>query len=288
MKKYCKLLRVKHYIKNILIFFPCIFSGRIFEINTLKISFISFLIFCAVSSTVYIINDIKDVEKDRLHPKKCKRPIASGEVSIKQAVVLATVCFTLAIVGQLFLRIDGHINIAGLLTVLAYFIINVLYSVCGWKNIPLVDVAILTSGFILRVFFGAVNTDIAISSWLYLVIFCGALFMGFGKRKNELKICGNNTRKVLERYSLNFLDKSMQTSITLSIVFYSLWCMERAGESKINFLISVPLFVFILLKYSMDIDGESDGDPVNVILGDKILIVMVVILAFILMWGLYM
>ena len=104
----------------------------------------------------------------------------------------------------------------------------------------------------------------------------------------KLKICGNNTRKVLERYSLNFLDKSMQTSITLSIVFYSLWCMERAGESKINFLISVPLFVFILLKYSMDIDGESDGDPVNVILGDKILIVMVVILAFILMWGLYM
>lgn len=76
--------------------------------------------------------------------------------------------------------------------------------------------------------------------------------------------------------------------MTLSIVFYSLWCMERGGESKINFLISVPLFVFILLKYSMDIDGDSDGDPVNVILGDKILIVMVIILAFILMWGLYM
>lgn len=284
MRRYLKLMRVKHYIKNILIFFPIIFSGQIMVPAVLVEGIILFLGFSALSSTVYIMNDIKDVDKDRLHPEKCKRPIASGEISAKKGKCIAFFCVIAAICCQLFV---GMANGIGWLILGGYFLINFLYSVVGWKNIPLVDVCILTAGFVLRVFYGAVNLGIIISPWLYLVIFTGALFMGFGKRRNELLQCGNETRAVLAMYSGDFLDKSMNSCMTLSIAFYTLWCMEKDADINGFLLLSVPVLVFVLLKYSLDTETNSDGDPVNVILGDKILILLVVLLGCILMWNLY-
>lgn len=285
MKKYIKLLRVKHYIKNVLVFLPAVFSGKILQVVVWKKGIVMFLAFSMISSAIYIINDIHDVEKDRMHPEKCKRPIASGEIEVKKALVIAFVCVSVAVCAQLLL---GGENIGAWLALAGYFSINILYSVAGFKNIPLLDIAILTAGFVIRMYYGAVNTNTEISAWLYLVIFAGALFMGFGKRRNELVQCGDNARKVLAMYSADFLNKSMQACMTLSIVFYSLWCMDRDSLTGKNFLLSVPVLVFILFKYSMDIERDSDGDPVNVILGDKVLIVMVCALAVILCWNLYM
>ena len=166
------------------------------------------------------------------------------------------------------------------LVLIFYFVINMAYSIWGLKGYPLVDVFVLALGFVLRIMFGSVCTGIEVSQWLYLVVFSGSLFMGFGKRRNELLQCQDTTRAVLSKYNKEYLGRCLSACMTLSIVFYSFWCMERDqmyGDKY--YLYTVPVFVFIMLKYSYDIENDEDGDPTNVILNDKILILCVLILA---------
>jgi 4-hydroxybenzoate polyprenyltransferase len=160
-----------------------------------------------------------------------------------------------------------------------YLGINFLYSVAGWKKIPLLDVIILVVGFFLRILYGAILTNIDISSWLYLVIISGAFYMGFGKRRNELSKTAGITRDVLKRYSLDYLDKNLNVCVTLSIAFYSLWCIEKNGltNGNLNFLLTVPILMVIFFKYGLDVDRDSEGDPVEVILHDKVLITLIAI-----------
>ena len=161
------------------------------------------------------------------------------------------------------------------LLLLLYFALNILYSL-GLKNRPLIDVVILASGFIIRVIFGAALTNIPISGWLYLTIWTGAFYMGLGKRRNEIQKQGDEgeTRPVLKYYTYSFLDKNMYVCVALSIVFYALWAVERDNPL---FLWSVPIMMIILMKYSLDIEGNSDGDPIEVITHDKTLILLVAI-----------
>lgn len=271
MRDIFRLLRVEHYLKNGLVFLPLFFNKSLLNINELVIVIIGFITFSLLSSTVYIFNDIQDVEKDKLHPKKKFRPIASGKINTKTAYILAFVSFIISLLFGIYC--GGIFSVSYLIVYLA---LNIAYSL-GLKDKPLIDIAILTSGFLIRLMYGAFITRINISVWLYLTVMVGAIYLGFGKRRNELnksKVLGE-TREVLKYYNYEFLDKNMTIFMTLTIIFYSLWTVQNDNQLM---LWSVPMVIFILLKYSLDIETNSDGDPVSVLISDKFLIGLVLVL----------
>lgn len=287
MKNYLKLMRVHHYLKNVLIFLPLFFSQNLFNVSLLKNALLGFLSFSILSSIVYIVNDIQDVEKDRKHPKKCKRPIASGAVWVKEAYILAIV---IAVIGGCFNYLACGINIKGWILVFVYLGINFAYSM-GFKNLPIIDITILVSGFLIRVLYGSAVTSIEVSKWLYLTVISMSFYLGLGKRRNELKTQGSETRKVLKYYNHDFLDKNMYMCLGLTIVFYSLWCVDSTTierYSNSNFVWTVPLVMLICMKYSLNVEGESDGDPVSVLLNDKILMGMVFFYSIIVLFMIYL
>ena len=287
MKKYLKLMRIHHYLKNVLIFLPLIFSKNLFDAGLFKKTILGFLSFSILSSIVYVINDIQDVEKDRRHSTKCKRPIASGAVSIKSAYTLVVV---ISIIGVALNYLACGFNIKAWVLVIMYIGFNFAYSM-GFKNLPIIDITILVSGFLLRVLYGSSITYIEVSKWLYLTVISMSFYLGLGKRRNELKTEGSKTRKVLKYYNHGFLDKNMYMCLGLTIVFYSLWCVDSVTierYSNSNIVWTVPLVRLICMKYSLNIEGDSDGDPVSVLLTDRILIGMVLLYAIILLFIIYM
>jgi 4-hydroxybenzoate polyprenyltransferase len=154
-------------------------------------------------------------------------------------------------------------------------LLNIAYSF-GLKNIPLLDVVILASGYVLRVFFGTLIIDSYMSIWLYLTLTLGAFYLGFGKRRNEI-IKKETGRTVIQFYSHNFLDKNMYMCQSLCVVFYALWSIDKGTVARLNtnaFVYTIPLILVILFKYNLTIETDSDGDPVSVILKDKILILL--------------
>ena len=279
IKAYLKLMRVKHYLKNLLIFLPLIFSmsfkNAINNINT----FIGFILFSIVCSMVYIINDLGDIEKDKNHPKKCKRPLASGEITKKEAYFLLGILAIIVIIGNLLAKA----SIYNIIILLTYLILNISYSKI-LKNIPIIDVICLVIGFVLRVVYGASIINVEVSNWLYLTIISFSFYLALGKRRNEL-VSGTSTREVLKYYNKDFLDKNMYMFLTLMIVFYSMWCVDESNIVKFgnNLIFTVPILMLVAMKYSLNIEGNSDGDPVEVLLSDKIL--MLLVLGFILIVG---
>lgn len=275
MKKYFKLMRVHHYIKNLLVFAALACSGQFFNLSKLSAGIFGFIAFCMVSSVVYIINDIRDREKDRRHPTKCNRPIAAGTVSVNKAWCLAAVLLIVAVICNAF-----AFQITSSALLMLYLILNLGYSF-GLKNIPIVDITILVAGFLIRILYGAIVTDIVISNWLYLTVIALAFYFALGKRRNELKQVGNGvTRKVLKSYPLDFLDKNMNMCLTLANVFYALWSMDEKTQAFYNnnyLIFTVPIVLLITMKYSLDIEGDFDGDPVEVLLHDKVLLALCIL-----------
>lgn len=287
MKKYIKLIRPHHYIKNLLIFFPLIFSGRILEEGLALKTLLGFVSFCLAASVVYIINDIKDVEIDRLNSAKKHRPIASGEVSVKNAVILAVFIFIASVVINILM--PG--TVFSWLIFALYYIINAAYSLFGLKHVALLDVSLLTAGFFLRVMYGSAVSDISISSWLYLTVIAVSFYFSLGKRRNEaLNQNADSARKVLKSYSKGFLDKSMYMCLSLAVVFYSLWCVDSqtvARHANAGAVWTVPLILILSMRYSMDIEGCSDGDPVEVIIHDKVLVALGIVYAVLMAYIVY-
>lgn len=266
VRAYISLLRVKHYVKNLLIFFPLFFAQEIFVSAKMISAIWGFVAFSAISSAVYILNDLKDAERDRQHPVKRNRPIASGCISKPTAVVVFCTCILIALSASLTLH-----SVSGLALLILYFCLNIAYS-CGLKKKPIIDIVILASGFVIRVFYGGVITGISISKWLFLVIVTGSLYMGLGKRRNELQQQSNNTRDVLKYYNAAFLDKNMYMFVALTNVFYALWTVELSTPRMIW---TVPIFMVILMCYSLDTEGRSDGDPTEVILHNRALLALI-------------
>ena len=287
MKKifnYIKLMRVHHYIKNILIFMPIIFSRNILNLELLVKALLGMIAFSLIASIVYIINDIMDVEADRKHEKKKFRPIASGIVSIKEAMILAVILLIISVLINIFIKA----NIMACAIFYGYLFMNILYSI-KLKHIPIIDIVILAFGFLFRVLYGSAITGIEISNWLYLTILAFSFYMGLGKRRNEYKKMGKNGRKVLKYYNESFLNSNMYMCVSLGIVFYSLWCIDISSKfnSFINIIWTVPFVMVICMKYSLNIEGDSLGDPVDVLLNDKILLAMSVIYAIIMFTIIY-
>ena len=230
MINYLKLIRVKHWLKNVLVFLPIFFSINLFNRDLFFSSIVAFLVFSFTSSIVYVINDINDVEKDKLHPIKRKRPLASGAISIGKAKILVvTLLLIVGIITYILYKTKGNLFI--ILIPIIYLLLNILYSK-GLKNIPIVDVVILVSGFVFRVMYGGVVTSVDVSKYLYLMIIFGSFYLGFGKRRNEIIKNGNKSRKVLALYNKEFLDKNMYVALALAVVSYTLWCVDTTTVSR--------------------------------------------------------
>ena len=285
MKKYLKLLRVKHYIKNFLVFLPLFFSQNLINTDKILISITGFILFSLVSSIVYIINDMKDIEKDKKHPLKSKRPLASGEISIKKAVAIIILLFFIISCLIVFISQFNTNLFMSIILLSIYLILNIAYSF-GLKNFPLIDIIILSFGFVLRVLFGGAIISVNISSWLYLTIFSISFYLGLGKRRNEyIKHTDKDTRTVLKFYNKDFLDKNMYMCMSLAIAFYALWAKDY---NNIIILWSVPLVMIMAMKYSFNIETkDSEGDPTEIILKDKVLILLGFIYVILMLFGIY-
>lgn len=272
MRAYLKLMRIHHYIKNLLVFAAIACSGQLFVPEKLMSGIAAFVSFCMVSSFVYIINDIRDREKDRKHPTKCKRPIAAGTVPVKGAWVLAAVLLTIAVICNCFV-----FSVTASVLLALYLVLNIAYSF-GLKNIPIVDITVLVAGFLIRILYGAAVAEITVSNWLYLTVIALSFYFALGKRRNELKqISTGETRGVLKAYPIEFLNKSMGMCLTLANVFYALWSMDEKTKAFYNndyLILTVPIVLLITMKYSLDVEGNTDGDPVEVLLHDKVLLVL--------------
>lgn len=273
MKNYLRLLRPKHYVKNLLVLLPLFFSGRFFERMPLCVGLLGFAAFCLLSSLVYIVNDLRDAPADRLHPTKCRRPIASGAVGVPSALALAAALGA----AVLLLGILARFPAGSWLCMGVYLLVNLGYSF-GLKNVPILDVALLVSGFLLRVLFGASVTGITISNWLYLTVVSISFYLALGKRRGELRRQSDTARPVLRYYNDAFLSRNMSSCLTLAVVFYSLWSVDEANAGT-HLVWTVPLVLCLCLKYSLTVEGNSDGDPVEVIYGDKVLLVLIALFA---------
>jgi len=281
MRKYFKLMRVKHYIKNLLVLLPLIFSGQLFNASSLVQGVIAVLAFSLLSSAIYIFNDIRDVENDRLHPTKKDRPIANGSVSIRTAYILAIGLIICSAVLHFFTHAEQWY---AWVFIVLYLLLNLAYSI-KLKSVPIVDIAILVSGFIIRVFYGAAVGGIEMSRWLYLTVIAMSFYLGLGKRRNELmRQDGNASRSVLKFYNQSFLDKNMYMCLALTVAFYSLWAVDPVTIARIqteNIVWTVPLVILICISYSLHVERDCDGDPVEVLMGNKLLLLLVGLLGII-------
>jgi len=275
---YLKEMRIKSWLKNLFVFFPIIFSRELFEWNKLIEAVILTVAFCLISSAIYVLNDINDVENDRKHEVKKKRPIASGQIPIPRAILLL-VCLAVVGGGMAF-----RVNLYSFLWILTYVVINILYS--KWlKTKVIIDCFCIAAGFVLRVMVGGTIVSEGVSDWMFLTVLALSLFMAFGKRRGELhSYAGRETRDVLEIYEMNFLNGIVFMCAGLSMVFYSLWSVSQ----KTNLVYTVPIVLFIIIRYLLLVfRGQEEADPTALILSDKTLLASCGICGFIMLVILY-
>jgi len=268
IKAIFKLIRPYQWSKNILLFGGLIFSGSLTNIHTIIISSLAFIIFCLISSSVYIINDILDLEKDKLHPLKKDRPLAAGIIKIPLAILLLVLFLGISLTGAFF------IDLVFSLIIIAYFIINFFYSL-GLKKIVILDVMIVSAGFLLRALAGCEVIDVKPSPWLFLCSLVLALLISFGKRRNEMYILGEEASKHrlnLQEYSIYFLDMMMTICATATIVTYSLYTMASETVLRfktVNLIYTTPFVMFGVFRYFFLVQQKnSGGDPTRLLIRD--------------------
>lgn len=273
-----KVLRVKHWLKNALVLLPLIFSGQLFDLRICVLALCGFIGFSLMASAIYLFNDILDKNEDALHPRKRVRPIVSGALPIKKAVALALLLAIASCILTACLAIRSGASVAFLVF---YGAINVAYSI-KLKHIPTVDVAILSSGFLVRILYGGAFCNIAVSAWLCLSVLALSFFFALGKRRGELSNFGPSSRPSLEKYSESFLNKNMYVFEAMGLTFYSLWLFDRLEDTLDEAVLPVALAILVImaiiscLRYGMVIEsGTSDGDPVEAVFSDKFLLFMI-------------
>lgn len=306
-RDYLRLLRPRQWIKNLAVFAAITFNGQLFNIVTLEQVFAGFVVFCATSSAIYVINDIFDIEKDRLHPFKKFRPLANGDIPIPVALIIALVLGTSAVIASYF------ISEAFFLITLVYLILQLSYSIV-LKNIAVIDILALAGGYILRVWAGEFLSGFHISVWLLLTAISLSLFLAIGKRRSELTLVSQHSsahiaamRKSLSHYSERLLDVYASIFATSTFISYSLFTfLENSRRFSITndflfpdflpgylqrkwLMITIIPVVYGLMRYLQDIYEKHEGEsPDKVLLSDKPLlatvitwIVMVIVIIYI-------
>lgn len=272
IKYYIKLLRVNQWVKNVFIFLPLLFSFRMITFTSAIDLLLAMLGFSLVASSIYIINDWFDIESDRLHPEKKKRPLASGEVSKREGLWLFLCVFALGFfIYIVFLDKPWATLLLGF-----YFVMNLAYSM-KLKRYAIVDIVIVAIGFVIRLFIGGIVAGIYLSHWIIIMTFLLALLLVVGKRKHDVTIfeeTGQQMRKSLNGYNSEFLNAIIIVLVTIIMISYIMYAispevMKRNGE----YLYLTSLFVFVgLLRYLQVLFVKKKGDsPTKLIITDRFL-----------------
>lgn len=266
-----RTMRPRQWVKNVLVVAAPFAGGVIFELDVLAAVGIAFVAFALAASGVYLVNDVRDVEADRAHPTKRNRPIATGVVPARLALTVAVLLFAASLGVSLLASVD--------LVIVTAVYIAVQISYCLWlKHQPVMDIAIVASGFLLRAIAGGAAAQIALSQWFLLAAAFGSLFMVAGKRYAEIRLAertGAKIRKSLERYTATYLRFVWTLSATVVIMTYGLWAFQLSEINDSRWpVISLIPFVLAVLRYAVDVDGGNGGEPEEIALGDRVLQVL--------------
>lgn len=263
-----KTMRPRQWTKNVFIFAALVFDKQLFVFDSFLRTLAGFALFCLISSSVYIFNDLADVEADRQHPEKKNRPIASGKLPVKIAWIagIIIVIVTFALAWQLSAGFE--------FVIMAYFVINMAYS--KWlKHVSILDVLIIAAGFVLRVHAGVTLIEVErFSPWLYIVMFLLSLFLGFGKRRAELALLTHGAgshRKVLDGYTLQLLDQYIMIVSGTAIVAYSLYTFSAPNvPENHSMMLTIPFMVYAIFRYLYLIEVKhAGGAPEEILLSDR-------------------
>ncbi len=269
-------MRPVHWSKNLLVFAGLLFAGKATDPDFLLHSIIAFTAFCLISSSIYIFNDLKDAAQDRLHPLKKNRPIAAGRISANSAMVFGV------LLGCSGLGLGYFLPVSARTVLLAYMLINLLYS--AWlKQVVILDVMTIAAGFVLRVLAGTFAIGVETSHWLLICTFLLSLFLGFGKRRNELLVLengGENHRKVLAHYSPYFLDQMIAVVTPSTLVCYVLYTVSPETVVKVGgqgLLATAPFVIYGIFRYLYLVhERKQGGDPSVLLVRDPMLLASVV------------
>lgn len=285
MKAYLKLLRVEQWVKNLFVFIPLFFSGKIFETTQLFETIFSFIIFSFTASSIYIINDYSDIESDRAHPEKCRRPLASGAISVGQAklVLVGLVISTIGLIISLS-DVFGYNVLKFGAVISSYFVMNLAYTF-KLKHIAIVDISIIAVGFVLRVLAGGYATGIVVSQWAIILTFVLALVLAVGKRRGELvntQLSGN-TRKALDGYNIQFADIVLSISVTLAIVSYIMFVIspetQKEFTNKVFYTFIFVIFAFLRYLQQTLVYNRTES-PTKMIYKDRYIQVVLALWGF--------
>ncbi|MBI4810080.1 MAG: decaprenyl-phosphate phosphoribosyltransferase, partial [Ignavibacteriales bacterium] len=270
-------MRLQQWIKNFFIFAALIFSGNLFVVRDVILTMCGFILFSLVASGVYIFNDIVDLEKDKVHPLKSRRPLPSGKLSRTTALSASIIMIVIAIVGSYFLKPQFGIML------LLYLIINIWYSY-QLKSLVILDVMTIASGFVLRVISGAVLIDVPTSEWLIICTILLSLFLGFSKRRHEILVLENTAnehRSVLQHYSPYFLDQMIGIVTATTVMSYALYTISEETIHKFgtkNLIYTVPFVLYGIFRYLYLVHKKvGGGNPTKLMLADAPLLLNIVI-----------
>ncbi|MBQ3804999.1 MAG: UbiA prenyltransferase family protein [Prevotella sp.] len=269
-----KLMRPSHWVKNVFIFMPVFFGHEMLNTQLLANSALMFLSFCFIASAVYCLNDMIDLEADRRHPVKCKRPIASGAVSTGLATMLMLALTALSFAVLLLLP-EREFIIGGCCTILAYLLMELAYCTI-LKRYAIIDICILSMGFVLRIIAGGAVTGIIISHWLIMMTFLLTLFLGIAKRRDDvlrMNATGIAPRHNTGRYNLTFVNNALNITGAVTMVCYIMYTVspEVTENFGTRYLYLTSIFVLVgLLRYiQLAVVDERTGDPTKVLLRDR-------------------
>ncbi|MEN6371785.1 MAG: decaprenyl-phosphate phosphoribosyltransferase [Armatimonadota bacterium] len=282
-------MRPKQWSKNLLVFAGYLFTIEKSPSGDFWRVLLAFALFCMISGAVYIMNDVMDIEKDRHHPVKCKRPLASGQVSIGTALTFALFLAAVAFIAGF------RLNLYFGLSIVAYLLLNFAYTF-RFKHVVILDLLILAGGFVIRAVAGAVAINVVISPWLLLCTTLLALFLGLAKRRHEIIILEGdavNHRKILNEYSVMYLDQMIIITSSTALMAYSLYTFSGFSDTATShpyMMVTIPFVIYGIFRYLYLIHTKNAGGrPEQVLLDDKPLLINIVlwaaVVATILKWS---
>ena len=269
--KYLKLIRINNWVKNLFIFIPLFFSSDLLNLDKFTLTFFGSLGFSLVTSFVYIINDIFDIDFDKNHPDKKNRPIPSGIISIRKSLLIGLILFILGLITLWFTSFHSF-----LITII-YFILNVSYSY-KLKHVPIIDFVIISIGFVIRILIGGVIGEIELSQWIIVMVFLLSLFIAVTKRRDDVyqfEVEDKFNRKVVDKYTVEFMDKIITIVSSVLIVSYLLFITSEDVVLRYSTNSLLITFIFVLIgifRYNqITYVYNKSGSPVKILFKDRFL-----------------
>lgn len=271
-----RLLRPRQWLKNLFVFAPLLFSSEFVHAGPVWRTIVAAAYFCLASSSAYILNDLLDLEHDRMHPSKSRRVLASGVVSPRQAGIVMVVLLLLTVTGFAFSPLM-------MAAVIGYLLLNLAYSL-RLKHVPVVDIFCIAGGFVIRAYAGALAIDVSLSQWMLITTLCLTLYLAAGKRRHELMTNGTSSRKVLEHYSVHLMDLYAAMAAVGALVFYGIYTVLHRPQLTAT----IPLVIFGIFRYWFVVEKDSGDDPpTDAIVSDIWLIATVVAWLGVSLWALW-